>query len=228
MHGYIYKRVNKVNNKVYIGQHRYHLPELDPRYQGSGVLLQKAFKRYGIEAFTIELIALAESQEELDLLEEKHIAEYNSLAPNGYNLRTGGNNNPPGLESRKNMSEAQKKYHMEHPEVAIKRSIERQGEGNPMFGKTQSDYQKQKVKELNTGKSVSDETRQKMREARLGKPAWNKGIKGERNSSYGSYWITDGTWEGNQKWRDDYGPIPEGKYKGRFLPKRKEDGSYKL
>ena len=54
----------------------------------------------------MDLIALADSQEELDLLEEKYIAEYNSLAPNGYNLRTGGNNSIPGLASRKNMSEA--------------------------------------------------------------------------------------------------------------------------
>ena len=121
------------------------------------------------------------------------------------------------------MSEAQKIYHIEHPEADIKKSIERQGEGNPMFGKKQSDYQKQRVKEINTGKIVSEHTRQLLREARLGKPAWNKGVKGERNSSYGSYWITDGTKEGNQKWRDNYGPIPDGKYRGRFLPKRKQE-----
>lgn len=35
----------------------------------------------------------------------------------------------------------------------------------------------------------------------------------ERNSQFGSYWITNGT--DNKKWKDDKGEIPSGFYKGR-------------
>lgn len=40
---------------------------------------------------------------------------------------------------------------------------------------------------------------------------------GERNSQYGTFWITDGCY--NRKWRPEYGPIPENYYRGRVCNK---------
>ena len=79
MIGYIYKRVHKVSGKIYIGQHHYTKPELDPKYRGSGVIFMKALKKYGDDAFTLDLIAIADTQEELDALEEKLANTYKKL-----------------------------------------------------------------------------------------------------------------------------------------------------
>lgn len=50
-----------------------------------------AIQKYGREHFNVEtLVEGIETREELDALEEKYIADYNSLKPNGYNLCPGG------------------------------------------------------------------------------------------------------------------------------------------
>lgn len=54
-------------------------------------LLSKAFRKYGINNFTFEILEECESS----LLDEKetyYINLYNSLQPNGYNMTPGGDN----------------------------------------------------------------------------------------------------------------------------------------
>lgn len=53
--------------------------------------LSNAVQKYGKDNFKIEELAKANSQEELDLLENKAIMKHDTLFPNGYNLMTGGN-----------------------------------------------------------------------------------------------------------------------------------------
>lgn len=91
----IYKITNNINGKVYIGQtiqclkkrwnsHKYNFKTKQDIY------LYKAMKKYGIENFTIEEIGGANNITELNYQEWLLIYKYNSLAPNGYNLREGG------------------------------------------------------------------------------------------------------------------------------------------
>jgi group I intron endonuclease len=90
----IYKIQNKLNGKVYIGQTttglnkrmRAHLS--NKNHNG----IDGALRKYGIDSFEITVVAKAISIDELNELEIKFIEDENCLAPNGYNLHTGGKN----------------------------------------------------------------------------------------------------------------------------------------
>lgn len=111
--GVIYKITNKVNGKIYIGQT---VREIQARWRvhkhcakrGHGGAIYNAMRKYGISNFEISVVCSANSVEELNQLEKLCVAEYNSLAPNGYNLRTGGDRYEYTDESRKKMSESHK------------------------------------------------------------------------------------------------------------------------
>ena len=92
MYGYIYKITNKVNNKVYIGLHKYNKPEIDPKYKGSGIVLQEAYKKYGEDNFSITYICSAETRSKLDELEKFYIQKYRDELgqENVYNIANGG------------------------------------------------------------------------------------------------------------------------------------------
>lgn len=92
---FLYKITNLIDGKIYIG-----LTKNKPQWRfaqhingknNSNSYLKKAIDKYGQSNFTFEVIAKANSLNELNELEVKAIEEFKSLAPNGYNLHTGGN-----------------------------------------------------------------------------------------------------------------------------------------
>lgn len=97
MNGKIYVIRNKINDKVYIGQttmtvqsrFQHHLSSKPESHHYQAILC--AIRKHGKENFWVEtLVEGIETHEELDRLEEKYIAEFNSMKPNGYNLCPGG------------------------------------------------------------------------------------------------------------------------------------------
>lgn len=89
MFGYIYLTKNLVNNKVYIGKHK--SDKYDSKYYGSGLILKKAIKKYGINNFTNELIDKADSLEELNEKEKYYISKYKEeYGDKCYNISNGG------------------------------------------------------------------------------------------------------------------------------------------
>jgi group I intron endonuclease len=132
---YIYKTVNTINNKVYIGVHKTENP-MDS-YLGSGKLLKQAIKKYGknnFKKFILEKYDLAEDafKKEAEIVTEEFVKSSNT-----YNLCTGGCGGSRNTgrrfskEIRDNMSRAAKK-----------RST------NPEF--------KQKMSNLHKGKVISE------------------------------------------------------------------------
>ena len=105
MYGYIYKKENLINHKIYIGKHKYDKPELDESYKGSGKLLIRSMNKYGEEAFTTEFIATADSLSELNALEKYYIELFDCVHPNGYNISAGGD----GGDTFSNLSEEDKR-----------------------------------------------------------------------------------------------------------------------
>lgn len=98
---YVYKITNKIDGKVYIGQSIRPIEERFKRHLNdslNNVLdthLARAIRKYGKDSFYIELIDVANTQDELNKKEQFYIKEYDSVI-NGYNetdalYKCGGN-----------------------------------------------------------------------------------------------------------------------------------------
>lgn len=93
----IYKIINKINGKIYIGQsidieerwkqHKYKTFNANGNAYNSAI--HQAFRKYGVENFEYQVIELC-SVEELDTKEIYWIEKLNTLAPNGYKILPGG------------------------------------------------------------------------------------------------------------------------------------------
>lgn len=122
-YGIIYKIINKINGKIYIGQttekrgfrgryycsgegiervYNYYISRKKNNDKYNEHLLN-AIEKYGFEAFeVIEEFDIAYSEEELNELEKKYIKEFNSIE-NGYNHREGGDNGKFSEEAIRNI-----------------------------------------------------------------------------------------------------------------------------
>jgi group I intron endonuclease len=84
----IYKLQNKINGKVYIGKTKRTLPVRmkDHRNTSCCTYLHRAIKKYGEDAFSKEILYTTTDESDVCIKEREFILQYNSLAPNGYNL----------------------------------------------------------------------------------------------------------------------------------------------
>ena len=71
-------------------------------------MLKNAIEKYGKNAFECEIIDTCNSAKELNEKEAFYIEQFNSLAPNGYNLMTGGATPQHSQLTRKKMSQTRK------------------------------------------------------------------------------------------------------------------------
>ena len=88
---YIYKTINLINGKSYIGQHRTK-NEYDS-YLGSGSELQKDIKLLSSKYFLKGIIEYCNNDEELNE-REKYWIEFYDTINNGYNICKGGGDYP--------------------------------------------------------------------------------------------------------------------------------------
>ena len=87
MYYFIYKTINKLNQKYYYGAHS--TDNINDEYLGSGVALKRAIKKYGKDNFYREIIEFCEEEEEMYLKEEIIVKEH-YLKENCYNMNVGG------------------------------------------------------------------------------------------------------------------------------------------
>jgi group I intron endonuclease len=184
----IYKITNKNNGMCYIGQTIRSLSERwkNHRTLKSGCIrLNNAIRKYGKDSFSVEEIASYNTQEDLNDAEEYYIDFHNCLAPNGYNLKTGGSKGKMSEESKIKMSNSHigqipsAETLKKRSESMIGKNI---GKNNGRFGTHWSQEEKQNRSKLMSGnshpqfgRSKSKETKAKISASRKGKPAWNKG-----------------------------------------------------
>ena len=103
-----------------------------------------AIKKYGEEAFGVKILVRCDTPEELDHREAYYIKIFNTLAPNGYNLRAGGK-----------ISEAMR-------DQMIKGWARRKA--RPKYKRSKE--QRARMSKAQKGKILSEETKKKMSESR--------------------------------------------------------------
>lgn len=168
MYGYIYKFTNLVNNKCYVGKHKYNKPELDENYKASGILINQAFIKYGEDKFKHELICCCDTLEELNSKEIYFISKFNSMAPNGYNLTKGGDG----------ISEPT-------PEIIEKNRIWHKG-------RKQSAESNKKRSETQKGKKHSEQWSLNISNALKGKSPHQNTIEASNQRHRNTHWYNDG------------------------------------
>lgn len=91
----IYKITNNIRGKSYIGQsrslvrNRWH-KHINGDTSCKNSAIHNAIAKYGVENFTFLVIDICETIEQLDYKEKMYILQLNTLAPDGYNITTGG------------------------------------------------------------------------------------------------------------------------------------------
>lgn len=90
MYYIVYKTINLVNKKFYIGKHNQHIdPYQFDGYYGSGAQIISAVKKYGKENFIRETLFVFDSESDCLLKEEEIVAPHLGK-PYCYNMRSGG------------------------------------------------------------------------------------------------------------------------------------------
>ena len=129
--------MHTLNGKSYIGQTG---SSLSRRTQSdfSGykdcTVFYHAIQKYGHENIITTILCQCSTLAEANWKEQWYIKRYNTLAPNGYNLQSGGDNFNHSSESRQRMS------------------VLRQGEFAPMYGKSHTLETKEKLSKSKRGK----------------------------------------------------------------------------
>lgn len=162
MNHYVYEITNLINGKKYIGKRSCKCPIEEDKYMGSGTLLKRAIKKYGIDNFKKEIIQICESSEMAYIYEELHTIQVNAWSNEKYyNLKCGGKGGTYGIK----MSE----------DTKLKISIANKGKQSPNKGKKLSELTKLKISNAQKGKTISLKTKQ----------LWSKQRTGEGNGMFG-------------------------------------------
>lgn len=177
----VYKTVNKINNKYYIGVHS--TKNINDSYLGCGHWrgrkicnatfspVLNAFKKYGDDNFTREVLFVFENRQDA-LQKEQELIDINDIKC--YNARTGGDNNytyPQDIKLK--MSEQAK---IRSKKLLLQTNILKEY-SKQKTGKTYAEiYGEERAKEIKlkkskslTGRKCSLEHRQKMSANRKGK-----------------------------------------------------------
>lgn len=87
-YNYIYKIINKINNKIYIGIHR--TDNLDDGYMGSGTLLKRSIKKHGIHNFEKTILQIFDTYQEAINKEKELVDIFFVQKDDNYNIYLGG------------------------------------------------------------------------------------------------------------------------------------------
>lgn len=189
---YLYRIVNQLNGKIYIGQsnsnRRWSQHLYFAKYpERTGQYIHRAMAKHGAINFTYEVIATCLTQEDANIIEDVLIQQYDSRnKERGYNLNAGGFNGAHSEETIEKIRQA-----------TIRQIAEK---GHPAMGRVVTEEEKElhRKARLENPINYTEEVRQHMSEAHIGikdseetkakkaeraKEAWEKRIDYSRKCS---------------------------------------------
>jgi hypothetical protein len=212
----IYQITNTVNKRIYIGKHE--TVDVNDGYMGSGKLLKRAQSKHGIQFFVKEILHVFDTEDEMNTKEAELVTEEFCKRIDTYNICVGGkggfsyiNNNPDQFLTEKRLASlrlghthAVKQWkHLYETDEDFR--LRRREISKLAWAAYKEKYPEGAFK----GKKHTEKTKRIIGEK-------NALMRGERNSQYGSMWITNGIVSQKIKTDDN---IPEGWYKGRVIKK---------
>ena len=197
---FVFITTNLINGKQYVGDHSTDDLECSKtkNYLGSGrPHFYNAKKKYDLSNFKREILEFFPTKLEAFNAQEKYIKEYDTLAPNGYNISPKGGHNVNGCwseESKQKLSVSKKgkslsnkgkplseehKQNLKGKNIGKKHTLEQNLFHNEQIrGKKlgkQTEEHRKKISEGNKGKhKISEETRKKLSDSHKGKKASKK------------------------------------------------------
>jgi hypothetical protein len=190
---YIYKTINLLNNKYYIGMHSTN--NLNDGYLGSGKRLRKSIKKYGKENFKLEILEFQPNKNLLKDRERELITEELLNDKMCMNMCFGGGGGFISLEGakkgRKFADNVLKEKYGEDFKKIISNNFWSELKSNPeLFSQFKEKIRNSRKSSsfdfgsIFRGKKHTDETKKLIGQ----KNSINQ--KGEKNSQFGTYWVT--------------------------------------
>lgn len=194
---------------IYIGQHQ--TDNINDDYMGSGLRIQRAIEKYGIENFEKTILFECNSEEEMNQKEAEIVNEDFIARDDVYNITLGGRGGWEHIHScgaRKGGLSATKRnkelgvtpFTIFYYSLTDKERLEYK-KAHPVPKNFRFDW---------TGKHHSEETKQKMKQHRI---LYHPGA-GEKNSQYGKMWIHNPELQQSKR-INKYDIIPNGWIKGK-------------
>ena len=196
IHYLIYKVTNLVNGMYYIGQHQTKNP--CDEYMGSGLMLENAKSKYGIDKFVKTIMFDFATRDEMLKKEIELVQPENCFHSNPmcYNLAVGGQGGNLGPEVSRRISEAvagekNGMYGKKLSKETLKK-ISDKLKGHPNYthkGWHQSNDTRRKISESHMGITHTEETKEKLRNLVLGRHWYNNGIEESQTFTCPDGWI---------------------------------------
>jgi hypothetical protein len=185
---------------------------LDDGYMGSGKLIRRAISKHGIENFTKEILHVFDNEQDMKNKEKQLVI----LSENTYNLCDGGkggfgyiNSNPEKFLTEKRLKSLwTSEKRINRWREKYKNDVKFRNDCLERSRHALKKYKEKYPKSAFFGRTHSEETKNKMRKSKNA---------GEKNSQYGTCWITNGQENKKIKKEELDKFIELGYYKGRII-----------